>query len=410
MANSRAHNAGFHHLIDHIDSEMLEVGLFQLFQNIGKNLIGLSVIFHMYTNLHYEIWEILTFFFFWQIPFMITAPFVNKFIAKIGLKHSLSTRSIGSIAMYLSFIFILNENLVQSIIWIFPIFVIRAFFKNSSDIAYDIFLTHHLNKKTKGSSVAWMAMAITAATVIAPILGAFITSLFGLSAVSIVAIIFTIIGGIVLHFTPDEKFKTNYSTKKIIKDTVSKISINLFLAEWGRVFFDCMLWIIWPMFLILALKDLVSSGLLIGISSGISMIVAFFIGKKIDKKNTNNKKILKYGAWRSSFLNFFRAIWIEPITLSLIDALSKINDQTIKVPYNIEFYKWAHKKNTIERIHIRWIIAENYYTIQIAMFAILFSLFGENTMSLFILIFSIGSISLIFTTRIGKLQSIKNRN
>ncbi len=408
MAHSRAYNAGFHNLFSHIDSEMLEVGLFQLFQNLGKNLIGLSIIFYMYTTLHYEIWEILTFYFFYEIPFILTAPFVSKFIEKVGLKHSLSTRSIGAISLYLAFMFILNENLVQSIIWMMPIFIIRAFFKNSSDIAYDIFLTHHLNKKSKGSTVAWMSIAITAATVIAPILGALITNWFGLNAVSIVAIIFVIIGASVLYFTPDEKFKTNYNPKKIMKDTLSNTPKNLFFAEWGRVFFDCMLWIIWPIFLILTLKDLVSSGLLIGISSGISMIVAFFIGKKIDNSKKGNKHILKYGAYRSTILNFFRAIWIEPITLSIIDSLSKINDQTIKVPYNIEFYKWVHEENTLERVHIRWIIAQYYYTIQLLIFVCLFAFLGEYPMLIFILIFSTGSLFLIFTTKIQKLCIAKN--
>ena len=407
MAHSRAHNAGFHSLFTHIDSEMLQVGLFQLFLNLGKNLIGLSVIFHMYTNLNYEIWEILTFFLFWQIPFMITVPFVGKFIEKVGLKHALSTRAIGSISIYMAFIFILNENLVQSIIWMMPIFVIRAFFRNSSEVAYDIFLSHYLNKKSKGQSVAWMQIAITMATVIAPVLGAFITNWFGLNAVSILAILFVIIGGIVLYYTPDEKFETNYNSQKLIKDTAFKTPINLFIAEWGRVFFDCMLWLVWPIFLILALKDLVSSGLLIGISSGISMIIAFFIGKKIDKNKKDNKQILKHGAWRSSFLNFFRAIWIEPLTLSVIDALSKINDQTIKVPYNVEFYKWVHKKNTIERIHSRWVITEYYYTIQIGIFACLFAFFENSPMSVFILIFSTGSLFLIFTTKISKLETVK---
>lgn len=407
MPHSRAHNAGFHNLLSHVDSEMLEVGLFQLFQNLGKNLIGLSIIFHMYNNLHYEAWEILIFFFFWQVPFSLTIPFVGKFIEKVGLKHALSTRAIGAIALYAGLTLIVNENIFQSILWMTPIFFFRAFVRNSSDIAYDIFLTNHLNKETKGQAVAWMQIAIMMATVIAPILGAFITARFGFNMVAICAIGFVVIAALVLYITPDQKFETPYSSKRLVSDTVFNTSRNLFIAEWGRVFFDCILWIVWPIFLAVTIKDLMSSGLLIGISSGIAMVMAFFIGKKIDKSKQGHEKILKWGAYRSSFLNFFRAIWIEPITISLIDALSKINDQTIKVPYNIAFYKWMHEENTIERAHIRWIIAQNYYTLQLAIFTGIFILFSGAPLMVFIMIFSLGAISLTLTTQITQICKVK---
>lgn len=410
MSDKKGLNSGFHHLFDSkFDKEMTEVGLFLLFVNLGKSLIAISFIYHLYENLHFEVWQIFLFYFFTQLPFVLSGPFVGKIVGKIGLKHSISLRSFGSMLFYLSLPILLSTDFWQSILFLFPIFIFRAIGRNTSNIAYDIFMTHHLNKGKSGKSVAWMQIAIMMASVIAPILGAVITANWGFDWVTYFGVVLMIFSAVVLYLTPDEKFKVPYTSNRLISDTLNKTPRTLFYSEWGRCFFDGVLWVVWPVFLILIFAgQLVHMGILVGCSSGVAMILAFFIGKKLDKKNTNTGNVLKWGAYRSTFLNFFRAIWLEPITISIVDALSKVNDQTIKIPYNVELYKWLHAKNTFERAHIRRIIAEYFYTIPLLFFTIIFMIFRDAPVWIFVFIFALSAFSLSFTSQILRIKNLKN--
>lgn len=400
-------NSEFFHLFNlKIDKEMLEVGLFQLFVCLGQNLVKLSLIFHMYQNLGYEIWQILAFYSFYQLGFVLTNPFVGYFIEKLGLKHGISGRGIGNIVFYVSLPFFLQADFYQSMLLLMPIFLIQGFLKNISNVSYDIFLAHHLTKKTKGEVVAWLQIAMMFAAIIAPIAGAVIIKVFGFEIVTYTGIFLMVVSSVILYLTPDEKFPVSYTPKKLVIDIFKNTPKPLFLAEWGRVFFETILWVLWPIFLILVLKDVVSMGMLIGVSSFFAMGLAYFVGKRIDKGKTSPATILKWGAWRSTALNLFRAVWFEPISLAIIDALSQVNDQTIKIPYNTEVYKWAHERNTFERAHIRQVLSEFFFLLSLLIFVLAFMSFPHSPRWLFVLFFSVGAFSLSLTAQISKVTAM----
>jgi len=407
MIHTKSITSGFEHLFHlAIDKEILELGVFQLAMQLGRDLMAISIVFFMFSTLHYEIWQILFFFFLRQIPFFVMHPFITKFIEKTGIKHSISTKSFFSLIFYLILPLLLTENFELSMMVLMPVFIIRAFFQDTSNVAYDIFIAKHMNQKKQGGAMAWMQIAIMAGAVIAPIAGAIVTSFFGFDYVTYLGAFIMFIGGIVLLATPDEKFTVPYTPQKLVRDTFSRNSKYFIRAEFGRIFFDSILWILWPLFLIVTLGSLMSTGLVIGMASGAAMIVAFFVGKKLD--NSKNKiKILKKGVYRSTILNFLRAVWLDPLVLSAIDALDRINSQTVKVPYNVEYYKWLHAKDTFERAHMARFMAELFYTATLFLFFTLFWIlrdYHEPPNWIFMIIFSLGSIMMILTTQIGKVN------
>jgi MFS family permease len=401
MANKKAINADLHHMQTiSFDKEMIEVGLFRLLYNVGIDLIVLSLIYFMYTDLQYAVWQIFGFYFVWQFSLSVTLPFVGSLIRKIGLKHSMALAAMGNLVLFLPMPYLMSENFWQSIFFLFPLFLLRSVGYSSFCIAYDIFLSHHLNKESKGSVLAWIQIAIALAGIISPLLGAAITHFWGFEFVTYGGALFFLLGIGVLFITPDEKVNIPYSSSKLIKDT-THTSKFLFLAEFGRCFFDGILWIVWPVFLILVIGDLIDLGWIISLSSALSMALAYFVGKTIDTGKKSSSTLLKSAAYRSTFLNFLRAVWIEPVVLSLIDSLNKLNNQTIQIPYDVEFYKWLNNGNTLEKAHIRRIISENIYTVSMLLFGIIFFIFSSAPIWVFIVIFGLGALTLLFLSDIS---------
>lgn len=399
----RAINSDFQSLFHlKFDKEMAEVGFFQLFFYLGRNLVVLSLAYHMFVNLEYAIWQICFYYMVGQLMFFVVSPFVGLVIQKIGLKHAIALRPAALCIFWLALPYVLVQDFWLSILCMLPFFLIRGLGGTTSVLAYDIFLSHHLNRKNKGKSLALLQIAIMASTVLAPIIGGFVTAYAGFIWTTYIGLVFFIIAGIVLMLTPDEKFKCPYSVKKFLKDTPAVIPAPLAYAEFGRVTFDSVIYLIWPVFLVVAIGDISKIGLLAGASSGVAMIVAYWIGKQMDKGGTKTDVALRHGAYRSMLLNFIRGVWWEPITLGLVDSINKINDQTIKVPYDMQFYKWINEKDTLERAHARLFYDQGIYLLIFAFGAMAFYAFPQNQTLIFIACFLFGSMSLWFTQRISE--------
>lgn len=403
MLHSKTHHEPLHHLWHlKLDKEILELGIFQLCISLGRVLVGLSLVFHMMMNLDWEIWQVLAFFLVYQLGFTIMGPLSGSIINFLGVKHAIASRAFASIPYYLALIFFLSADFTHSLLWILPFMVVRSTFTNASTVGTDAFLSHHLTKETRGKTMAWIQIAIASSAVLGPIVGGFITAIFGFDYVAYIGIVILALGGIVLFLTPDERIQAPYSPGQVLKDMRTKVPKQVYLAEWGRVFFDCIFWLIWPIFLVIVLGDIKSMGILVGASSAVAMVVAFFIGKSIDKSNSPLEKMINHGAWRSTVLNFLRVIWLEPIFLATIDSLSKINDQTIKTPYELEVCRWISESDSLERAHQRRIIAENCYTFPILILGILFYFFPDPSNIFFLGIFSLAALSLLFLSQITR--------
>ncbi|NCP67207.1 MFS transporter [bacterium] len=398
----RAINADFHNLFQlKFDKEMLEVGLFQLFFYLGRNLVVLSLAYHMYVNLSYELWQIAAYFLIGQIFWVLPVPLVGPIIKLIGVKHSIASRAIALFVFWLLLPLLLSENFGQTMLYLLPLFFIRGLFGATSNMAYDIFLSHHLNKQSRGQSLAYLQIAIMVGTILAPIMGGIITDQFGFVYTTYIGLGFFLLAAGVLMITPDEKFNFPYSPQKFILDLKKETPKSLLQAEFGRVFFDGVMFVAWPLFLIIVLTNMTSIGLVAGISSGVAMAVAFWIGKRMDSGKKGPETTLRQGAYRSIALNLIRGVWWEPITIGIIDSLNKVNDQTMKVPYDMQFYKWIHAGNTLERAHIRVFLAQGVYLFTFAIVTLL--LYYITSVSVvFISVFVLASMSLWWTQKISE--------
>ncbi len=147
---------------------------------------------------------------------------------------------------------------------IFTVLPFKRYHIPAANTSYDVFLTNHVNKKNKGQVLAWAQIAIMLSGIMAPIIGGIITKTWSFQVTVYSSFFLLIIGSIILILTPDEKFKLPYSPKKVTLDVIKIPPENLFLAEIGYFFWESIIWIVWPVFLMIILKDVVSMATLVG--------------------------------------------------------------------------------------------------------------------------------------------------
>ncbi len=407
MPYNRAPNAPFHHLLHfHMDREMLEVGVYRLLFFLGRDLMLLSLVFYMYNNLGYQLWQICAFFLVWQMAHVLVIPFIGFVIERLGIKHALGLRCICASYYFVAILYFLTPDFYSSLLFLIPFFFLNAFGNNTALMGYDLFLSHHINKKNRGTAMAFFQIVIMAGALIAPILGGFITKYFGFHFTTLFGLGAMMGGWIVLMLTPDERFKLPYTPKKLIKDVFKKTPQNLVLGETGRVFFDAVIFLAWPLFLVLVLKDIASMGMVVGVSSFAAMILSFWIGKKIDSGKKAPGHILKSAALRSTVINLVRGVSMDPITLTIIDSLNKVNNQTVKVPYFVILYKWINYENQVERSHMRQVVFHHAYLLAFFLLFVVFYLAPQADRVVFTIIFVAAALMLLLSSRITGLEKL----
>ena len=298
----------------------------------------------------------------------------------------------------------LKGDFITDLLYLCPFMALRAWGIVLFEVSYDIFLTHHMNRQARGKVLAYLQIALLLSGLLAPILGAWLAATFGIQAASYAAVGFFMIAGGVLLLTPDEKVKIPYSPKKLTYDTLFKTPKALYISQAGWVFQDAVLWLIWPIFLTLIVQDLLSMSLLVGLASFLSMLVAYFMGRTIDKKAVSPVSLLRKGSIRGTAINLGRAVSFSPLVVLAIDFAYKVNWQSISVPHDNEIFKWLHERDTYERSHIRWWIVEGLYIVPLAICGLLFYFIPGEPQWLFIIIFLLAGLSMLGTMEVTKLN------
>ena len=410
--HERPESHGHHLLSLGVGKDFLELGLSQFFYWISRNLITLSLPYYLYVTLGWSLWQIALFFAWWSGFFVLAMPLISSLLRRYSLSVLLIGFPLGQIGLLLGFSFFLSTDFWSSLLLLSLPFAWRAVGVSVGNVAYDVTIAEHLKSKSSGRTLAGFQIMIILSSLLAPLLGAVVTAWFGFSATLYLGVGASVLSAICVWYLPRHHKRLKYSSAEFLHDVFHKTPSAIIRSEWGISFFDAVLFLIWPLFLILVLQDIISMGLLVGISSMLSMLISWKIGKKLDTKKSkkDSSKVLQHGVWRSCVMNFLRALWLEPIVIALIDSSDRVNMQGVLVAYNRYLYHWLQHGHTVERAQIRRFLNESYYFITYCLAAGLFWIWPGEVLWLFILFFFLSAFSMLGVQQVTRLSSAKTRS
>ena len=386
------HHLPFHFHAHHWDMEVFEYYLFKALYTIAHATLNLFIPIFLISN-GYSLWEVVIWCIINQIWTIAGLPFSGAIINKIGVKHTIAL-NIPFMALFYIGIQHLSGDFQQDFFFIWLILFSRCIFKGSFQVADDIFMTKHLLKKKKsGKNLAILKIILVSAGIIAPLAGGLVTYFWGFDAIFTSGLVVIFLAGIPLFFTPDEHFKIDYKGTDIFSFTFSKVDKNFIIAEAGRVFPDTLMWILWPIFLYLVIENTANLGAIVSASAFISMVIAFYIGKKVDQKEP--EKLLKKATQGAAGVFFLRAFALNPLVVGIIDIANKVLDPILEIPYNFYVYRMIkNHPNPIEMANVKQLIAESLYMFGTLILFVLTYFFTEPSIVLFMIIF--GSFAIFY--------------
>jgi len=326
----------FHYLRN---KELDELYFSVALKTLAESLIAIFVPIYLFT-LGFLLQDIIIYYFIYFLTLLIVYPFGSMLNSRIGIKKVMFVGMLFLIIYYM-----LLGGVGEGI----PYHYAALFYGISSGIYYAAFhidFAKFADKSRGGSEYSRLKMIAIVAASLGPLIGAIFIFELSFSLLFLLVSIMLILSAFPLFLTKDVKIKM----KKITFSGVMKADTKRKAAAYhGCGMIDFSLGILWPLFIYIALKDIVSLGIIITISSVILIFFLHRIGTYSDKKE---KIVLKAGIITHSISWLSRLFFLTPAGIFINNFYSSLSYSAIEIPFYKMVYEKARKAKSITNYFI----------------------------------------------------------
>ncbi len=264
--------------------------------------------------------------------------------------------------------------------WPLPLLALLYTFANGLFFtAYHTDFSKVKHAKHGGKELSWLYIFERVGSALGPVVGGILAGVFS-PQISMIFALLIILASLAPLFMTREPVKTQQEVsyrdldipKIIIKDSVPIGALNL--VNIAHVVF-------WPLFL--AVFVFVNGtyellGIIVGISTVVSIISTRLFGKFIDKHRGTS--LLKYGVWSTMLVNIARIFAIHPSTAVVLSATAEPSELAAKIALVKAYYDETdkHDNHRIAYIALMEQIIALYKAIFLALAWVLFNVFEER--------------------------------
>ncbi|MFT4313094.1 MAG: MFS transporter [Candidatus Woesearchaeota archaeon] len=319
-----------HFHIHHL-SEITLLYITMAIRSFALSTIGLFIPLIL-LNMDRSIFEVLLY----QSTFPVLAFLIfsvsGNLISRIGIKHTM----LISIPFFITHLLLINS--IQTYNW--PILLLSVSGALASGLFWFAFHTDFAkstSQKKRGSQVGILHSLMMAISIVGPLVGGVILTLFEAQILIFLNIIFIILSAIPLLLSKDVQVPIHISRRDILYTTTKKQRVS-FIAEGIRSYSAV---IFWPIFLFILQMSFAVIGSIYTVVRTVNTVTSYFTGKYLDKHNA--KKMLKVGTVIDSISLFFRGlIPISALTVTSITSLGGIGFTLLHNSYSKIWYDKAH--------------------------------------------------------------------
>ena len=290
----------------------------------------------------YSLQQIMLFYFSIYALYFLLVPLGGKFVAYLGYERSILISCFFLIFFYLS-LFLIPHHAVFFILAL----VMCACFKSLYWPSYHGDFAQYSDSPDRGRDTAGLATISTLVYILGPVLGGFIIKYFGFSVLFFVVSLLILISNIPLFITKERVRKNEFSYSSSFKMIFKREGFRSFLAYLGFGE-ELIVLVIWPIFIFLVIKDYLSLGGLIALTTLVTAVILLYIGKVADKKD--KKKLIKTGSVLYSAAWFFRLLAVSGLHVFFIDITSRISKNIIVVPLWAVTYDRASRSDILKSV------------------------------------------------------------
>ncbi len=316
------HNHHETHLLHYDIKKNLDLYIINIFRAVATGLSILFIPILLYNDFDYGFTEIMIYYILQSGTSLIMYSISAKIIDVYGSKMSII---IGLFFLIIHFSIWGFVDISGSVIYLLGI--LYGLFMSFFWLGYHYNRALHGHKNKEWWAIAKLNIVMTFLWAITPLIWGFIIQNFAYHYIFYVSIVLTLIA-ILLVFHSSQKHKSIHITaKKIIKygktDALKKLSLGF--SSFGYIGF--MGGVFRPLYIYLIIPNFSKIGFISSITSIITIILLYFVGKELNKqndkkilKNSTNFQLINWIAW-----GFFAVLQIfNGAFITIIDTIHRL--------------------------------------------------------------------------------------
>lgn len=325
------------HIIGKVKNvELSEIYWAMSLKTMALSFIGLFVPIYMY-NLGYSPFTI---FLYYGMVFLfkgIAEEFFARLIIKIGPKHGF----IYSFPILFTYLFMILT--LPDYKWnIFLLAFISGCGLALSWLSYHIDFSKARKNDKSSKSLSQIQALLTITGAIAPFIGGFVATRFGMDKALILSMATLIIAGIPLLKTREPHIPAKINMKKI---DIKKIKGDI-IGSVGLSVNNSALYEIWPFFIFLVVGSYENVGSLESIALLLTVFTTIYLGRKINKDNRH--KFLNRGAEINGSLFLMRSAANSIFHIFFLNVAQSIFAPFLRIPFFSELYMHTDEEARVE--------------------------------------------------------------
>lgn len=310
--------------------QQLGLGMINIFEPVYLYTMGVSPI------------GIALFYLAVYVPYFFTIPFGGKIAKSFGFEHTLTISTFFNIAYYLALIAV---PVAPFFLFVAPFLLMAQ--KTLWWPAYHANFARYSKQKQTGREIGLMQVIYNLTSAVGPLLGGLIL------AISNFSVLYAVVVGLLLvsvlpMFTTPEKFKPkDFSWRTQMRFIFRPEYRKRLIAGLG--FGDELVHLVfWPLFIYLVFNNVLDLGLVVAISTAITILVALIAAHWSDSQH--RKKVL----WWSATFNALS--WLgRPFAFTFgnilgIDAVARASKNALLIPIYCQVYDDAKKDHIMPHV------------------------------------------------------------
>lgn len=307
--------------------------------NIASGLFTLFLPIFLYQVFREQIEPVAFYYLIGAAAYMIFLPLVVKYLNKFGFRRALRLSAIFG-AIYYAGLSYLNEDNWKYLIPI--VLVLITLWRFSHWVPYHVDFAKFTDKKNRGKELSALESAISLVGIFTPLVAGFIISKFGFSVLFLIGVVLFFAALIPYMSLPHTKEKFSWTYRQTWQKFFSKRHrrvVSVYIADGVESATGIL---VWPIFIFMLFKgNYLEVGFISTLIAAATIVLQLIVGKKLDKKIKERKKMLKYGSFLYALGWIFKIFIFSSLHVFLVDVYHKFTRIFTRTPFDVLTYEIA---------------------------------------------------------------------
>jgi MFS family permease len=321
--------------------------------------------------------------------------FVEYIVDSIGFRWTLL---ISSFFLFFKFVLLTLAEAEISFLWIAA--VVSGIVTTTYWISRHALFGEDQDVARVGSAVGFLVVLSQLTSVIGPIFGGMVASLFGFSRLFQIGLLLAVLSGIPYFFMHHHRRHHPDGLAGFLDKFRDPVNFPLMVSWFGRSWDSDLQLNFWPLYVFLVVGGLERLGVLTSAVAVVSVVSSYVAGRIFDRAS-NKKRMFLTGAGVTAMLWPIKALARSFWSVFLVDGIDKTLNPFYWIPFLSQTYRFSFRRDTVAFFAFREVI----WSIGIIAFLLLAFLITFSWS--WVLIFILGGLGVVISMNLVSYQGFR---